>query len=217
MIVNAGAQPYEAPDRWDYDWGSRVSPRNTPVYDVRAPNEEEREVQRLIALMQMTYVGAPMIYYGTEAGMWGADDPDDRKPMVWADLDYDPECEDPLGRERTCDPVAFDEELFAFYRDAIALRNAHAALRRGDFEVLLADDDRNLFAFARTLEDEALVVVMNRSDEAHSVRVPKPAAGPYALAFATTDGPNRVQEDAEALLLEVPARTGLVLRRGGEG
>ena len=34
----------------------------------------------------MTYVGAPMIYYGDEVGMWGADDPSCRKPMLWDDL-----------------------------------------------------------------------------------------------------------------------------------
>ena len=34
----------------------------------------------------MTYRGAPMIYYGDEVGMWGADDPHDRKPMIWDNL-----------------------------------------------------------------------------------------------------------------------------------
>ena len=48
----------------------------------------------------MTYVGAPMIYYGDEAGMWGGHDPDDRMPMVWADLQYDPQAIDPRGDER---------------------------------------------------------------------------------------------------------------------
>ncbi len=98
-------------------------------------------------------------------------------------------------------------------KSAIALRAGSDALRHGDFRVLLADDERALFAFARTLPDEAVVVVMNRSDEAHSVRVPVPVAGTYALTFATTNGSNRVQQDADALLLEIPARTGLVLQR----
>jgi glycosidase len=216
MIVNARRQPYENADRFDYDQGSRVSPRNTPRYDVRKPTAEEREVQRLVALFQMTYVGAPMVYYGTEAGMWGADDPDDRMPMVWPDLGYEPQCADPLGRERACDAVAFDPELHAFYRDVIALRRAHDALRRGAFRVLLTDDERNLLAFARTLDDEALVVVFNRSDEAHGFRVDKPRPGRYERAFLTTDGPHRVQEDETGLILEVPARTGLVLRRTGD-
>ncbi len=213
MIVNAGRFDYEAPDRFDYDWGGRVSPRGGLDYDVRAPSEAEREIQRLVALVQMTYVGAPMLYYGTEAGMWGADDPDDRKPMVWADLSYDAECADPLGRPRDCDAVSFDADLFDFYQDVIALRNEHEALRRGDFRVLLADDATGVFTFARTLGDEAAVVVLNRSGEAHGVRVEKPAAGSYRLAFATTEGPTRVQEDETGLIVELPARTGVVLSR----
>ncbi len=214
MIVNASDGDYMNAERFDYDVGERVSPRRTDAYAVRKPTEAEREVQRLVALMQMAYVGPPMLYYGTEAGMWGADDPDDRKPMLWADLAYDPECADPRARARTCDAVAFDPDLFAFYRDAIALRAEHPALRRGDFRVLLADDTRDVFAFARTLGDEAHVVVLNRSDEAHSLRVEKPAAGSYALAFATTEGPTRVQEDATGLNLELPPRAGVVLSRG---
>ena len=58
-------------------------------------------MQRMVAVMQATFVGAPMIYYGTEAGMWGADDPCDRKPMVWPDLNLRRRKQaDPLGRER---------------------------------------------------------------------------------------------------------------------
>ena len=94
MIVNAGRRPYAQPDRFDYDID--VSPRYVPDYDVRKPNDRERRVQRLVALLQMTYVGPPMIYYGTEAGMWGADDPCDRMPMVWPELTYEPQQADPL-------------------------------------------------------------------------------------------------------------------------
>ena len=39
----------------------------------------------------MTFVGSPIIYYGTEAGMWGDDDPDNRKPMLWEDIIFENE------------------------------------------------------------------------------------------------------------------------------
>lgn len=210
MVVNRDPTKPEAENfRYDRD----VSPRSTDAYDVRKPTEDERQLQRLVALFQMTYVGAPMVYYGTEAGMWGADDPDDRKPMVWPDLDYDPECAHPRGAQRACDEVAFDEDLFQFYRDVIALRREHEALRRGDFDVLLADDERDLFAFARALGDEVIVVLLNRSDEAHGLRIEKPQPGTYDLAFATNDEARRVQNDPTGLILEVAAHSGLVLRR----
>ena len=212
MIVNRNPADLEQ-EQVGYD--RDVSPRGGGAYDVRKPNAQERQIQHLVALMQMTYVGAPMIYYGTEAGMWGADDPDDRMPMVWPDLAYAPQATDPRGGARPPDPVAFDRAVYDDYRDVIALRHAHEALRRGEFEVLVADDERTVFGFARTLEGEALVVVMNRSDEAHSLRVPLPEAlrGTYEVVFLTRDDAHRVQQDSEALLLELAPRFGLVLRR----
>ena len=45
----------------------------------------------MILVQQFTYVGAPHIWNGDEVGMWGADDPDERKPMVWSDLRYEDE------------------------------------------------------------------------------------------------------------------------------
>ena len=109
-------------------------------------------MQRLVALMQMTYVGPPMIYYGTEAGMWGADDPCDRQPMVWADLTYDPQQSDPLGRPRQADPVEFDRYLFGFYRAAISFRHDNSALRHGTIEFVQADNQAKFLAFRRTDE-----------------------------------------------------------------
>jgi glycosidase len=147
MIVNAGRRPYSQPARFDYD--INVSPRYVKEYDVRKPNDRERRVQRLVALLQMTYVGPPMIYYGTEAGMWGADDPCDRMPMVWPGLKFDPQRADPLGRERTADAVEFDEGLFSFYRAAIAMRREFAALRRGSIEFVKSDDSAGFLGFQR--------------------------------------------------------------------
>ncbi|MDX1546217.1 MAG: alpha-amylase family glycosyl hydrolase, partial [Rhodothermales bacterium] len=212
MILNRdpadGAQ-----EQFGYDRAVTPMHGQSPDYRVHAPGETDRHLQRLVALFQMTYLGAPMIYYGTEAGMWGADDPDDRKPMVWPDLTYADEAIDPMGRERPADPVAFDSSLYRFYRDVIALRNDHAALRHGAFDVLAADDEHDVFAFARTLGADALVVVLNRSEAAHSLRLPKPAPGTYEPVFLSRDDAHRVQQDAEGLILELPPLAGMVLRR----
>ena len=139
------------------------SPRSNPSYDTRTPTAVDQRVQRLISLFQMTYVGAPMVYYGTEAGMWGADDPDDRKPMVWDDLTYEPEATRFDGRPQPPDPVVFDRELFTWYQTIIGVRNTLEPLRRGSFTSVRADGD--LYAFRRTLRDGDVLVVINRGDE----------------------------------------------------
>ncbi|PEN13432.1 alpha-amylase [Longibacter salinarum] len=215
MIVNRSDTGYVKPDRFDYDWGAVVSVRDNRSYKVRAPNGDERDLQRLVTLFQMTYVGAPMVYHGTEAGMWGADDPDNRKPMVWDDLDYDVEDDHPFEQERPSDPVGVNQDLLDFYRRAIQFRRNTPALRTQLFQTVQADDERNMFAYARGRAANAVVVVLNRNEEAHSMRLPLPDSlrGDYDAALSTVDSGTRVQNDGSALLLELPAYSGLALTR----
>lgn len=140
-----------------------------PTFHVRAPNAAERNTQRLMLVQQFTYIGAPHLFYGDEAGMWGADDPDDRKPMVWPELTYDTERQHPHGLERPADPVAFDHELFAFYRHLIHLRRNEVALRRGSFTPLLANDGQRVLAYERRIGEELVVVAFNLGEEAASI------------------------------------------------
>ncbi|MFM7051495.1 MAG: alpha-amylase family glycosyl hydrolase [Planctomycetota bacterium] len=142
-----------------YDRANSEKPGST--YDGARPQPGHFRRARLAALVQMTYVGAPMVWYGDEAGMWGSDDPFCRKPMVWSDLGA---FDDPDER--------FDGEHFAAYRDMIALRAQHAAIRRGGFRTLLVDDARNLWVFERRLGDERVIVALNASDAPQEFTLP---------------------------------------------
>ncbi len=212
MIVNSGRRPYSQPDRFDYDTGD--SPRYQAKYDVRKPNDHERRIQRLVALMQMTYVGAPMIYYGTEAGMWGADDPCDRMPMVWAKLDYDAQTADPLGRPRTADAMAFDKELFNFYQAAIGLRAQSPALRRGDFEFTAKDDAAQFLAFRRATDEQQLFVGFNRGENSYRWEIPlsdKEMAMQIFTASGNADQVSVENGEGKATIV-IPALDGVVIR-----
>ena len=103
---------------------------------------------RLSLLLQMTLPGAPNVYYGAEIGMTGGPDPDCRRAFPW-------------------DEAQWDRDLLDFTKRAIALRHAHPALRRGEFETLYANDD--LYAFGRRLGDERLAVVFNAATAATEV------------------------------------------------
>ncbi len=151
------------PDR-GYDRQARPD-QSEGHYLIQRPDERIRRLQRLLVALQMTYVGAPMIYYGDEAGMWGEDDPGCRKPMLWEDIAYDDETGHPLGWERPSDPVAVDKELLAFYRRAIAVRRENDALRQGDFETILVDDEQELYGFRRWTAEQELVAVINNADQ----------------------------------------------------
>ncbi len=214
MIVNRPTdEPYLQPDRFDYDVSPRVSPRHDPAYDVRRPTPRERSIQRMVVLLQMASVGAPMVYYGDEAGMWGGDDPCDRQPMVWQDLQYEPQAADPLGRPRETDDIAFDRELFDFYRRAIALRNDRNVLRHGAWSKAACDDAAQFFAFRRTLGEETALVAFNRGSQDYHWALPEDANAELEVALTTGGEDERlvIETDGEQHSLVVPALSGVLL------
>ena len=117
------------------------------------PGAPEYARARLAVLIQMTHPGAPMVYYGDEVGMYGADDPTNRKPMLWKDLEPYALAED-----------AVDSRQFDWYQRVIALRHAHPALRTGSFTTVLVDDERDLWGWLREDGSERLLVIVNGSD-----------------------------------------------------
>ena len=156
------------------DFDRQSGPRDNPDYLVRKPNEIERKIQKQIVTFQMTYIGAPMIYYGDEAGMWGADDPDDRKPMVWPEFEYAVEKCHPLpGHTRPADTVEFDHALFDFYAGMIQLRHQHAALQTGDVRILPQYCSDHVLVYSRENADEQIVVCFNRDAADREVTLPE--------------------------------------------
>lgn len=147
------------PDR-HYD--RKAGLRSNPEYDPTKPAEDDLRIQKLIAIFQMTYVGAPAIYYGDEVGMWGGDDPDDRKPMIWRDLSYESESYALLRPDITRkDAVTYNRQLFDHYRLLTKIRHDYAALRVGGVETLLVDDDKELYGFIRKDRKKSVLIVLN--------------------------------------------------------
>ena len=104
----------------------------------------------LAVAFQLTYEGAPMIYYGDEVGMVGLNDPDCRRGMIW-------------------DPEKQDLELLEWYRRLIALRREYLPLRLGRCRTVVADSATNVFGFVRYLGKEQVLVLLNNSPTKQSV------------------------------------------------
>lgn len=109
---------------------------------------------KLAVLFQMTYPGAPCVYYGDEIGLTGRKDPDCRKTFKW-------------------DHAMQNGGLLEYYAALVGLRNSHQCLQRGDFVTLLSDRNRSTYAFARIAEDGLAIVVINNdvSKQPAEVRV----------------------------------------------
>lgn len=105
--------------------------------------EINRSVFREGVMIQMTWPGAPTIYYGDETGVCGWTDPDNRRTFPW-------------GKE--------DWELIEFHRYMIRMHKKIPALRKGSVKPLLAD--RQLIAYGRMYgQNRCIIVINNRSSE----------------------------------------------------
>ena len=163
------------PDR-AYDTGNREQEDQT--YDGSKPPARAYQQARLVALLQMTSPGAPMIYYGDEVGLWGSDDPNNRKPMLWKDLE-------PYEESGM---TVMDDHL-AFYQEAVGLRNQYTALRTGSIKTVLTDDEQDVMAFVREDGANQLLVILNASDNPAEVSVP--IDGEWRQVFGASSGAPR--------------------------
>ena len=114
-----------------------------------AEKDVNKAILREAVIMQMTWSGAPTIYYGDEAGLCGFTDPDNRRTYPW-------------GRE--------NRDLINFYREMIQIHRKSLALRKGSIKMLKAEPD--LLAYGRFWGNEQIVVIINNSDHLKEVRVP---------------------------------------------
>jgi cyclomaltodextrinase / maltogenic alpha-amylase / neopullulanase len=158
----------------------KSKPSDNPDYKINRPDLRTRKEQILLLIHQFTFIGAPQIYYGEEVGMWGADDPDCRKPMVWNDIAYEDEraAFDP-AKSRPVDTVIPDTALKSFYVRLGRMRRENPVLVSGDLNFSVADDKKMVLAYNRSSEDEEIVVVFNRSDSTQNVKVPVRNSGNY--------------------------------------
>lgn len=98
---------------------------------------------KLAVLFQMTYIGAPHVYYGDEIGMAGAHDPDNRRPFDW---DWE--------------QSATATELHSYYKELIQLRQKYNVLQKGLIRFL---HHPQLLIYLRYLDDEEIITVINNT------------------------------------------------------
>lgn len=167
-IVNRGIGNFR---NWG-DYFNISNALNNPEYSTRKPQEEDIELQKLFVIMQMTYVGAPMIYYGDEVGMWGGNDPDCRKPMIWNDISFEDEIYNANGTIHEPDKVEINQDLFKHYKKLIHIRNENKPLQLGSYKTLLTDDDKGILVFERIFKEQRVIVVINNSNKNQTINTP---------------------------------------------
>ncbi len=145
----------------------------------------------LAVLFQMTYVGAPAIYYGDEIAMEGGRDPDCRRPFIW---DY---AKEPRR-----------VEMLEHYRRLGQLRRQHVALRTGEFQTIATEGQA--FAFTRKQGDEEFLVVLNAGRAAAPLTLDLAPWGGRVTAVDALGGPSETWSGKASLTL--PAVSGRIYR-----
>ena len=105
-----------------------------------------KAVMREAVAIQMTWMGAPTIYYGDEAGVCGFTDPDNRRSYPW-------------GNE--------DQELIDFHKEMIKIHKENAEIITGS--TMLLHKDYNVIAYARFNKYDQIIVIVNNNDHAKDV------------------------------------------------
>lgn len=156
------------------------------------------DVFREAVLVQMTWPGAPTLYYGDETGVCGWTDPDNRRTYPWGEEDY---------------------ELIEYHRYMIAFRKQFPALRRGSLKQLAAE--RQLIAYGRMNGSNRCVVAVNNRADSRIVDLPVWELGITddqiirRVMLTSTDGYNVGVVEYQAvrgiLQLELPAHSGILL------
>lgn len=166
-----------APHATSAEGGIGLSPQQVPVnfldnHDLpRFLFEASPEALRVSLMFLLTWDGIPCLYYGTEQAFAGGVDPANREDM-WGG-----------NPGRGYAPFDTSHEQFALVRDLIALRKAHAGLRRGDVQIKWsvqqagARRDAGIFAFERAAEGDKVLVVLNASGQTSETCAPSGEGG----------------------------------------
>ena len=105
-------------------------------------------IMRAAVMIQMTWPGAPTLYYGDEAGLCGWTDPDNRRTYPW-------------GRE--------DQELIQYHRDIIAIHKTETALMRGSLKYL--HGGFKVICYGRFTDTEKMIVLINAGFDEVRVKI----------------------------------------------
>lgn len=154
-------------------------------------------------VVQMTWPGAPTLYYGDEAGVCGFTDPDNRRTYPW-------------GNE--------DRELLEFHKAMIRIHKENSALRTGSVKFL--GGDYQMMCYGRFNREQQFVIILNNDDVQRSMKVSVWAAGlkketkleqiMYTTKESHSVAPVMYEVHSGYLNISLPAHSSVVLKNIGE-
>lgn len=155
------------PNKYKY----QASPNDNAEYKTGKPDEETYTRLRLYLVHTFTTIGAPHIWNGEEMGMWGADDPHPRKPLMWKEFAFNPERRNNYKLESgEFDKVAFNQNHFNFYKKLIALRKKNNVFIDGTLEFVKTEG--KVLVYKRVTSTDEAFVLFNLEPTVQKIELP---------------------------------------------
>jgi cyclomaltodextrinase / maltogenic alpha-amylase / neopullulanase len=145
---------------------------DNPNYKTGKPDAETYKRVQLYLTHLFTTIGAPQIFNGEEMGMWGADDPNCRKPLMWQEYNFDDETRNNTqAGEKQYDKVGFNEVHFNVYKQLILIRKNNPVLSNGDIKFL--ENKGNKLSYKRFNKTAELIVLFNLDNKKQRFKLPQ--------------------------------------------
>ncbi|MEZ4909414.1 MAG: alpha-amylase family glycosyl hydrolase [Saprospiraceae bacterium] len=145
----------------------KCKPSEDAKYNTKPPSKSVEQLVKLFLLHQFTFIGAPHIWNGDEMGMVGADDPDNRKPLWWDDIVFEPE----TAYQGSAESYTFIPEVknsyIDFYKRLIGLRKENPVLSQGDYSFF--DGETSLLIYSRKTDIATIFVIINTQNSSQQL------------------------------------------------
>lgn len=143
----------------------QCKPSDNSGYYIGPPFEGAINAGKLLLLQQFTFVGAPHIWNGDEMGMWGPDDPDNRKPLWWPEYEMANETASLFSSYQLDVKPFFNKGLFEYYKSLILLRKSSSAFSSNNLMFLEHYLVNTILAYRRWDEANEYIVLINIETE----------------------------------------------------
>ncbi|MGE5583792.1 MAG: alpha-amylase family glycosyl hydrolase [Bacillota bacterium] len=134
-----------------YLMGTVIDTQDVPRFISQASGQYAQERLKQALAFLMTYTGIPVMYYGTEIGLEGGDDPNNRRDMDWM----------------------VKSPLTDYVKKLTVIRKTNKALTDGDFKIIGIDQD--FLSYYRRFEGNIILTVFNLSDQQQKITLSLPA------------------------------------------
>ena len=179
-------------------------PAENPTYKTGRPDVVAQQKTNVVLLHQFTFKGAPHIWNGDEMGMWGADDPDNRKPLWWDDVDMELETPIDIRGGQYQDKPGFNQQQFDYLVSLCHLRKNHLALQQGSYNFIRELIGSGIMAYSRETAEEKIIVLINAEPNSKTIAISQVTG--YKPVFST--GVEMKEKD-----LAFAAYSGIVMKK----